>query len=103
VREVKRNVNLGNGKSRDACEMQIIQKMFGTQSIFTDEMQDFKTAVDADMFKIPGDFHWVSTCKLEKSDKLRLVNCKKPWLRTWSFKANLEGECHKNIDFGDGN
>ncbi len=45
---------------------QIISKdSSGTQSTFTEEMLDFKTAVDADKFKIPGDFQMVSYANLK--------------------------------------
>jgi outer membrane lipoprotein-sorting protein len=45
---------------------QIISKdNSGTQSTFTEEMQDFKTAVDVDMLKIPGDFQLVSYANLK--------------------------------------
>jgi outer membrane lipoprotein-sorting protein len=45
---------------------QIVSKdSSGTQSTFTEEMQDFKTAVDADMFKIPGGFQLVSYANLK--------------------------------------
>ncbi|MDX6710145.1 MAG: hypothetical protein QOH96_1161 [Blastocatellia bacterium] len=43
----------------------ISQDGSGTQSTFTEEMLDFKTAVDADKFKIPGDFQMVSYANLK--------------------------------------